>query len=191
MMHTLFRRLAILIKAAILTSCSNGAQALQPAGIEGPAVEISDLLQSGDLEASIDTSTTSILQAINVRRAEAAAPALISHPVLDELASLRAADLTTRGYLTHEDPSSGDTIVEHSLAELNYSGPAGELLFAAQDPLDSVPEKVIAAWFDDPMHKALLLEPTFRYCGIGLMGDGESWKISLVLTVALPEEVGS
>jgi uncharacterized protein YkwD len=56
--------------------------------------------------------------------------------------------------------------------------------------LDSVPERVIAAWFDDPMHKALLLERTFRSCGIGLMGDGESWIISLVLTASLLEEGG-
>lgn len=188
-MHTSLNRLAILALALALASCSIGAQAPKPAETPAQAAGTSGASPSGDLVASIAVSRASILQAINVRRAEASAPALLSNPSLDKLAALRAEDLATRAYLDHEDPSSGGVAVEGSLAALGYSGPASELLFAARDPLESVSERVIEAWFEDPMHKALLLEPTFRYCGIGMMGDGEYWKITLVMTVSLPEEV--
>jgi uncharacterized protein YkwD len=137
----------------------------------------------------IMTSTKSILQTINARRAEAGVAALISHPALVDLAFTRSTNLAIRSSLSHEDPTNGSIEVETSLSEMGYTGPASELIFAARDPIDTVPDRVLEAWFDDPMHKALLLEPTFRYCGIGMMGDGEWWKISMIIAVAPPEEV--
>jgi uncharacterized protein YkwD len=147
-------------------------------------------VDSDELGAKIMDSADAILQAVNVRRADAGVPSLISQPALVDVASARSTALAVGSYLAHEEPTSGNVAVESALAEMNYSGPAAELLFAAQDPLESVADRVIEAWFTDPMHKALLLEPSFRYCGIGLMGDGEFWKISLILTTGLPEEVG-
>lgn len=143
---------------------------------------------TADLDFRVATTAESILQAINVQRAEQGVPALISQPVLVDLALSRSTDLAVRSYLGHEDPETGDVNIETALAQLGYSGPAAELVFASGHPLENVPERVATAWFRDPMHKALLLEPSFMYGGIGIMGDGESWKITMVLTVDLPQE---
>jgi uncharacterized protein YkwD len=175
----------------LVPSCSRGLEISESRSATGSETVTVDSVDPGDLSAQMMNTAESIQQAVNVKRAEAGAPSLISHPALVDLASERSTALAVDSYLAHEDPASGTVAVESALAEMNYSGPATELLFAAQDPLESVADRVIEAWFTDPMHKALLLEPSFRYCGIGLMGDGELWKISMILTTGLPPEVGS
>lgn len=178
------KRLLILQAVVLLVAaCGGGNEAPPVASLPG-GMQVSE-----DLTKQLSTTTDSILQAINVQRAKQGVPALISRPILADLALSRSTELAARSYLEHADPETGEIKIEKSLAELGYSGPAAELLFAAEHPLESVPEGVVTAWFEDPMHKALLLEPSFRYCGIGVMGDGGSWKIAMVLTVSLPEEV--
>jgi uncharacterized protein YkwD len=143
-----------------------------------------------EFDTRIITATESILEAINTKRVEGGATALVSTPELSGLAFTRATDLAVRASMSHEEPGTGAVAAEVELALMGYAGPAAELLFATSDPINSVSERVIDAWFADPMHKALLLEPSFRYCGIGMMGDGDLWKVSLILTVNPLEEVG-
>lgn len=182
---------ALSIIILLAPSCSRGLEISESRPAPGSVAVTADSVDPDDLSAQMMNTAESIQQAVNVKRAEAGAPSLISHPALVDLASERSTALAMGSYLAHEDPASGTVAVESALAKMNYSGPATELLFAAQDPLESVADRVIEAWFTDPMHKALLLEPSFRYCGIGLMGDGELWKISMILTTGLPPEVGS
>lgn len=172
----------------LLTACGQAGPSGDP---DLPLQVDPDIYGTGslpDLDSAILTSAESIFQAINVNRAEAGVPGLLSHATLVELAYFRSTDMAVRSYTSHEDPVTGEFILGEVLSEAGYSGPAAELVFAARDPLGSVPERVSEAWFDDPMHKALLLEPSFRFCGIGLMGDGDHWKVTLILAVSLPEE---
>lgn len=173
----------------LMTACVSGLDAGDSGSKQATGINSETGRSSNDLNARIETSAASILHAINVERAEASVPALICQPDLIDVAAMRAADLAVRSYLSHEDPDSGEVEVEQALARMGYSGPAAELLFATRDALDQIPLTVTEAWFADPMHKALLLEPSFRYCGIGVMGDGDVWRITIVLTVAHPEEV--
>jgi uncharacterized protein YkwD len=175
----------LILQAVVLLAVACGGGNETPPGAGPPG----GLQVSEDLVSRISTTTDSILQAINVQRAEQGVPALITQPILADLALSRSADMAARSYLEHADPETGEIKIEKSLAGIGYSGPAAELLFAAEHPLESVPQQVVTAWFEAPMHKALLLEPSFRYCGIGIMGDGGSWKIAMVLTVSSPEEV--
>ncbi len=175
--------------SSLLVACGRGSNTAGSRSQQVSEPRIEETQAPADLAARILTGADAILQAINVLRAEAGVPALIIQPVLNEIASARATDLAVRSYLGHEDPDTGEVEVKTTLADIGYSGPAAELLLASQDLLDDVPASVTEAWFNDPMHKALLLEPSFRYCGIGMMGDGDVWMISMVLTVGLPEEV--
>ena len=177
------KRVVILATIALLAAACGD----EIGPVERPTAGVSPQATEG-LDLRVATTAESILQAINVQRAEQGVPALISQPVLVDLALARSTDLAVRSYLGHADPETGDVKIESALAELGYSGPAAELIFASGHPLESVPERAATAWFRDPMHKALLLEPTFMYGGIGIMGDGESWKITMVLTVDLPQE---
>lgn len=159
---------------------------LDPTGQAAPGAGSSDEMQ--DLDAAIHMSAESILKAVNVERADAEAAGLISHMGLTELARSRSTDMSVRGYTGHEDPISGENLVTSLLAENGYRGPAAELVYTADDPLEGLSASVTDAWFSDPMHKALLLEPAFRFAGLGIMGDGSAWKVTLILAADVPEE---
>jgi uncharacterized protein YkwD len=178
----------IILVLTFLTACRPGIEGLDSDWSSGPGSNANVTAAVVDLDAAILTGAESILNAINVQRAEAGVSALVSQPTLVDLAFMRSTDMSVRSYTGHADPSSGENLPEIKLSEMGYAGPAAELVYATRDPLESVAGRVVEAWFDDPMHKALLLEPSFRYCGIGMMGDGEWWKIALILTVDIPEE---
>jgi uncharacterized protein YkwD len=188
-MRISFRSIFILVPMMLLIAACGGARDLiVPPATQTMTSSLSSSQTPNEFDIRIMTTTASLQEAINSRRAEAGSPALISPPALSELAFKRATDLAVRASMSHEDPDTGSVEVETALAEMGYAGPAAELLYAAPDPLDTLPQRVIDTWFADPMHKALLLESSFRYCGIGMMGDGNLWKISLVLTVNPLEE---
>jgi uncharacterized protein YkwD len=60
------------------------------------------------------------------------------------------------------------------------------LVLATEDSLESVAQSTLHAWFSDPDHEAVLLSPIFRYAGLGLMGDGSRWIITLIAVEERP-----
>jgi uncharacterized protein YkwD len=186
----IFLRYSLAISVCLLagTACGLGDAPVESDGTKVENLNVTQGETAVDLDAAILDTAEAIVRAINVQRAEAGTPALIPEARLADIANLRSTDMTVRSYTGHDDPETGRTILEDLLAQTGYAGPSAELIYAARDPLDSVPDRVIEAWLNDPMHKALLLEPSFRYCGIGLQGDGMWWKLTLILTVDLPKE---
>lgn len=61
-----------------------------------------------------------------------------------------------------------------------------ELVYAANEPLDRLGGVAIDQWFDDPSTRSVLLNPGFHFIGIGMMGDGTTWKIVQFLTEHTP-----
>lgn len=162
-----------------------------PGTTEGPVPDypefVATLTEAGP-EAAGQVNADSILHAINLRRAEAGVPGLVSREDLAGFAKLRSMDMSARAYTGHEDPATGENLLELMLAEMGYSGPAAELVYSSRTPPENLPVRLTEAWFEDPMHKALLLEPSFRFCGIGIAGEGGEWKVAVILTIDLPEE---
>ena len=136
---------------------------------------------TGDLDAAISSTTDALLSAINLRRALEGWPPLVGQDALTQIANMRAIDMSVHGYLSHEDPETAEIIVENMLIEMGYSGQVAELVYAANEPLDRLGEIAIEEWFKDPDTRSVLLSPGFRFIGIGMMGDGTTWKIVQVL----------
>jgi uncharacterized protein YkwD len=139
-----------------------------------------------DLDAAISSTTDALLSAINVRRAQEGWPALVRQIALTEIANNRAIDMAVHTYLSHKDPETAEILVESMLIDLGYYGRVAELVYAANEPLDRLGQVAIDEWFDDPGTRSVLLNPGFHFIGIGMMGDGTTWKIVQVLTEHTP-----
>jgi uncharacterized protein YkwD len=141
---------------------------------------------TGDLDTAISSTTDAILSAINVRRALEGWPPLVRQIALTEIANNRAIDMAVHAYLSHEDPETTEILVESMLIDRGYHGRVAELVYAANEPLDRLGEIAIDEWFDDPDTRSVLLNPGFHFIGIGMMGDGTTWKIVQVLAEHAP-----
>ena len=142
--------------------------------------------QTGDLDTAISSTTDALLSAINVRRALEGWPPLVRQISLIEIAKNRAIDMAVHTYLSHEDPETAEILIESMLLERGYHGQVAELVYAATVPLDHLGEIAIDEWFDDPDTRSVLLNPVFHFIGIGMMGDGTTWKIVQVLAEHAP-----
>jgi len=140
-----------------------------------------DVAGSDVLQAAISTSVDAILNGINLRRAqEGLLPWLVEPPLVD-YAYERSVDMALQGFLDHTAPGAGEVDVLSALQERDYFGQAAELVFATQAPLQEVAQTTLKAWFSDPNHEAVLLSPELRFAGLGLMGDGSRWIVTLIL----------
>jgi uncharacterized protein YkwD len=128
----------------------------------------------------LQSITTSILSGINVRRTAEGLSPLIMHETLKNVAFSRAEDMVARDYFSHTDPDDGGIPARQLLTASDFSGRLAENLFATTGPLNDVAVKTLEAWFNSPIHRANLMDPSFRYTGLGLMGDGVWWKVTQV-----------
>ncbi|MFN2273407.1 MAG: CAP domain-containing protein [Anaerolineales bacterium] len=164
------------------------------AGGSSPAVEGTPIAATGQAALSVDLTTAitqasdSILAAVNVRRALAGIPPLIQQPALVDAALERSVDMAVEDYLAHVDPADGSLEPERILRSAGFLGQAAELLNQFQGSIDDVPGATVAAWFEDDDHSLILLSPEFRYSGTGVMGDGERWIVTMILTGDIPQE---
>jgi len=163
---------------------SQSTDSLKGMGEEVPSTVRPTL--TGDLDTAISSTTDAILLAINVRRALEGWPPLIRQIALTEIANNRAIDMAVHTYLSHEDPETAEILVESMLIDRGYHGRVAELVYAANEPLDRLGEIAIDEWFDDPDTRSVLLNPGFHFVGIGMMGDGTTWKIVQVLAEHAP-----
>jgi uncharacterized protein YkwD len=141
---------------------------------------------TGDLDTAISSTTDALFSAINVRRALEGWPPLVRQTALTEIANNRAIDMAVHTYLSHEDPETTEILVESMLIDRGYHGRVAELVYGANEPLDRLGEIAIEEWFDDPDTRSVLLNPVFHFIGIGMMGDGTTWKIVQVLAEHAP-----
>jgi uncharacterized protein YkwD len=185
---------SILLTALLLSGCQDPANLPTQEGFypqQGSAPQNEELLPGSStlgeeygsdvLQAAISTSADTILNAINLRRTQAGLLPWLVEPTLVDYAYERSVDMAIRGYLDHIVPGEEQVQVIPALQDGDYYGQAAELVFATQDSLQNVASVTLAAWFDDPDHEALLMSPLFRYVGLGVMGDGSQWIVTLIL----------
>jgi uncharacterized protein YkwD len=127
-----------------------------------------------------------IVTEINIRRAEAGLPALIMLDELNWIAFSRSNDMIARGYLSHIDPVDGSIPAWDMLAEANCAGRLVEHVFATPGSMDTVVWNTIRAWFGDSKHDLNLMDPHLKYTGIGVMDDGQWWKVTQVIAEDCP-----
>lgn len=186
-------KMLLIIFAGLCTSCA-GRVAEGPAyrltsRVEGTQlVETSQANLDTDLTSAMTTAADSILAAVNLQRALAGIPPLIQQPALVDAAYTRSIDMAVRRYLAHVDPADGSQAAEELLRANGFRGQAAELLFQTERPVSEVSQAAVDAWLQDPDHSLILLSPEFRYTGIGIMGNGERWTVTMLVAGESPQE---
>ncbi|TFH33400.1 MAG: CAP domain-containing protein [Anaerolineales bacterium] len=143
-------------------------------------------MSSDVLQAAISTSADAILNAINLRRTQEGLLPWLVESALVEIAYERSIDMAVQGYLDHAAPGSDEAPWLSALQERAYFGQAAELVFATQESLQAVSQETLRTWFSDADHEAVLFSPVFRYAGLGLMGDGSRWIVTLIVVEGRP-----
>ncbi len=185
--------LLFLIGVLSLVGCSSGqneleaaridsARAPTPQGLLGEALEDSP----GVFQAAISTAADAIINGINLRRAQDGFLPWVVDPVLLDYAYERVIDMAVSDYLDHTAPGAEQILVESGLKGRDFYGSAAELVFATNRPLEEVAQVTLDLWFEDNEHKAVLFSPDLRFVGLGLMGDGEHWIVTLIAVEGRP-----
>lgn len=156
------------------------------ATLETPqAVTASPTLPASTADAELRRSVLlpiaeAIISRVNHDRALLGVPPLIAPPSLMEIAFLRAEDLAARAYLDSLGPGESNAAAWRLLVAAGYGGAMAENLFASTESVGQLADAAMAAWMGSPAHRQVILDPRYRYIGVGLMGDGTWWKVSQV-----------
>jgi uncharacterized protein YkwD len=110
-----------------------------------------------------------VLQLVNLERAAAGLPPLVTNPVLQKIAEAYACRMIDEGFFDHRDASSGDGPSERAVAH-DYSFYAiGENLAAGQESA----AEVMRVWMESPSHREIILDSNWEEIGIGVRLGGE------------------
>ena len=130
-----------------------------------------ELLQTDPLPEDVLAGLQAdVLRLVNQRRAEAGLRALEPDPRLCAAAQIRADEITELFEHTRPDGSGCFTVLD-SLGILR--GTAGENIARGYD----TPAEVVDGWMNSPDHRVNILDPAFRYLGVGcvVLGKRAFW----------------
>jgi uncharacterized protein YkwD len=85
---------------------------------------------------------------------------------LNYAAQLHAQDMLSKGYFSHDSPDgrdAGDRIRAFTASFKTWGENIADGYSSAEDVFDG--------WINSPGHRATILQPAFKYMGIGLAGD--------------------
>ena len=117
-----------------------------------------------------EITRASVVAEMNVRRAAFGLPALREDPRLDDAADDRIADMEDQGYWAHVSPDGKEPFVWMRPRGYVYRY-AGENLASGFDTA----EVLVDAWMESEGHRANILSPMYRDCGISII-EGSTMK---------------
>lgn len=136
--------------------------------------------------ADLLPTAQAIAEAINSLRTATGVEPLVMDDGLTHIAFARSADMVVRGYLSHEDPVDGSNLPYRLLTDAGYGGMLGENVFASQADLESLVDEAVEAWLRSPAHRATAMDPSFHFTGVGVLSDGEWWKVTQLFAEQSP-----
>lgn len=104
-----------------------------------------------------------ILAMANKERTKKSQPALISDPLLQKAAQMKAEDMAKRGYFSHNTPDGKDPWHWLKINGVSYSAAGENLAMNFTNASDVVP-----AWMDSPKHKENIMNENYLLTGIGV-----------------------
>lgn len=117
-------------------------------------------------DAQLNSDEQAFLSLINGYRASNGLGALVSSPTLNRAAAWHAADMLTKGYFAHTEPS-GRTFSQR-LTDCEY--PTGGYRAENIATGFASAQAVFDSWRNSPGHNANMLNPSVRAIGIGKAG---------------------
>lgn len=104
--------------------------------------------------------------AVNEQRTRQGLPALRADMKLNAVARSFAADMSRRGYFSHESPEGATMLTRFKAAGVSY-GWAGENIARGQQDVS----EVMTSWMTSSGHRANILGSHFRRIGLGHVGN--------------------
>ena len=127
-------------------------------------------LSASAAAASAPKSADALLRAINTARTGHGVRPLHPDRRLARAARAHSRDMRLHRYFAHESPSGArpsDRIARTGWMRPRARWRVGEVLEWRSGPAD--PTAVVAAWLASPPHRRVLLWPTYRVVGIGIV----------------------
>jgi uncharacterized protein YkwD len=199
---TAFCALALALGSSASCRAADGSYQLvdattsQPAGIESDPGGAAQVMANGEISAATGEAlrddqllpaALALLEAVNILRTLEGGAPLAPSASLTGLAFERAGDMVEGRYLAHVDPNGVYPSARELLAAGGYETAVAELVLASQDELGRLPQVAVARWTDSVDNRTALLDPVYRYAGVGLLSDGAWWKIVLLLSASEPD----
>ena len=142
--------------------------------------------QEVDPPSDLVAIAQAIAESVNKLRVAMGEEPLAVDDRLTRIAFARSADMVVRGYFSHDDPQSSRNLALWLLTDAGYRGKLGENLFATQAPLEDVVDETINGWLRSETHRANAMDAGFHLTGVGLLSDGEWWKVTQVFAEQAP-----
>jgi uncharacterized protein YkwD len=136
----------------------------------------------GDLAATREAlvpMAETLLVRVNHDRDVLGLPAFTPSQALDQVAGLRAEDMLSRGYVGSIGPGDASVAAQDLMGAAGYRGRLGELIYEYLGSPESLVDTTVTQWMSSEAHRALLLDTSYAFVGVGLLGDGARWIIAL------------
>jgi len=113
---------------------------------------------------------TSVLTIVNQERSKAGLKPLQMDWELQRVARIKACDMATTGYFSHQSPDYGSPFDMMKNYGISYRT-AGENIAKGQ----RTPQEVMNAWMNSTGHRANILKGDFTHIGVGYCEQGNHW----------------
>jgi len=145
---------------------SNNGSGNNGSGNNGSGNNGSGNNSSTDTTATVSVNAQKVVDLVNAERAKAGLGALTIDTKVTAAAQVRAKEVQTSFSHTRPDGRSCFTALDE--ANASYRG-AGENIALGQ----KTPEQVMNDWMNSEGHRANIMNPNFKYIGVGV--DGNAW----------------
>ena len=123
------------------------------------------------IEANLTEEEQEVLNLINKNREERGIKTLKTYSKLQQIAKLKAVDIVTNNYFSHNSPTLGTPFEMLKSYGIDYKI-SGENLAGNINS-----ERAVNAWMNSSGHKANILNSSFNYTGIGVVNSSKYGKI--------------
>jgi uncharacterized protein YkwD len=123
-----------------------------------------------------------LIELVNSGRVSAGLAPVTLDSGLMRLALSRSTDMATRNYYSHITPEGKDFIDLMREARMPFKF-AGEVLSKNNHPDQIAADRTYTSWMGSPSHHDIIMDPRYRWVGVGEAGDGEGYRYFTMIFV--------
>ncbi len=121
------------------------------------------------ISVDADLLADQVLQLVNLERAVAGLPPVVTNSVLEKIAGDYACLMIAEGFFAHIDPVTERGPGQRAVAGRYSFYVIGENLAAGQETAAGA----MRVWMESPLHRAIILDPRWKEVGISVRLGGE------------------
>lgn len=145
------------------------SHAVTPKTVQQQPVKVSQP-QTTQAASTLSANEQKVLDLTNQERAKNGLQALKVDVTLSKMAHEKSRDMSVNGYFSHTSPTYGSPFDMMKKFGITYSY-AGENIAMGQ----KTPEEVVNAWMNSEGHRKNILDPNYKFIGVGYVSQGNYW----------------